>query len=678
MTTRSPRLPLALLSILVLFAAAAPAAAAVVRVPRPAREVKAAYAQLHRAGLRVAIARPFTLRSDAVTVVRAISPRAGTQVARGATVKLIVSCCRHATSRVARTPSLLPSLLGYRASTASTWASSNHRRLIVTLGRLRAGGAPQLLANYVVFRQSPAAGKAVTGRQPVQLSARQGTPAPCLPALGSVSVIHDSVAEVSMLPEPGSQPGALVAPNVYYGCVYRTKRQVKLAETYTAANRDFSLLHPAIAGTEFAAATATGSGKYGSTPEDFGIETYNLVTGKATKVYDAGTSQLDQVVVNSIGFTAWHEVTAPATTSTPFTDVSCPNANMCVAVDSGGSVFTTTSPSGGRGAWSQTQLSGASTLNGVSCASPTLCVAVSGAAVFVTTNPAGGAGAWSETTVPGANLQGVACQSASLCVAVGGNGIATSTNPAGGPAAWSFGPVAGATGLFGVACPSASLCVASDNKAGNILSSTNPSAGAATWSTANVDGSQALSDVGCASSSFCVATDFAGDVLTSTNPAGGLPAWQLSHIVNTQLTRVSCPSVSLCVAGSINGVATSTNPAGGSGAWSLNQIPGGSGIQGLSCATTSLCVAVNHGGEITTSSNPTAGSSAWGAATVDAPACAASAGCATEQIFAHDGSGTRSLDSTGPGSGKQLQALNLTDNQLTWTHDGTAESTTLG
>jgi hypothetical protein len=676
MNTRSPRLPLALLTILVVFAAAAPAAA--IQVTRGAREVTAVYAQLHRAGLRVTIARPFTLRSDAATVVQSIFPPAGTSVRRGATVKLTVSCCRRTTTRVAPTASLLPSLLGYGASTANTWASSRHRRLVVTLGGLRAGGASQLLDNYLVGRQSPAAGRVLIGRQPLRLSARQGTPGPCLPPLYAIPVIHDTLAEVSAVPNSDLKPADPAPGGTFFGCVYKTNRQVRLVRAFVGPNQDFALLHPAIAGTEFAAVTATGGGKYGSAPHTFGIQTYNLATGKTTRVYDAGPSLLDRVVVNSIGFTAWHQVTGPATPSTPFTDVSCPNANMCVAVDNGGSVFTTTSPSDGRGAWSQTQLAGASTLSGVSCASPTLCVAVSGPQVFVSTNPAGGADAWTATAVPGANLQGVACQSASLCVAVGDNGVATSTDPTSGPLAWTFGPVAGATGLLGVACPSASLCVASDNKAGNILSSTNPSGGAATWSSANVDGSQGLSGVGCASSSLCVATDFAGDVLTSTNPAGGLPAWQLSHVVNTPLTRVSCPSVSLCVAGSLNGVATSTNPTGGSGAWSLNQISGGNGIQGLSCPTTSLCVAVNAAGQITTSGNPTGGSSAWGAATVDAPVCAVSAGCATEQILAHDSSGTHSLDGTGPGSGKQLQGLTLAGDLLTWTHDGAAESTTLG
>ena len=134
---------------------------------------------------------------DGVTVVQSIFPPAGTPVMRGATVRLTVSCCRHATTRVARKPSLLPSLLGYGASTANAWASSSHRRLVVTLGGLRAGGAPQLLDNYLVGRQSPAAGRVLTGRQPLRLSVRQGTPGPCLPPLYAIPVIHDALAEVS-------------------------------------------------------------------------------------------------------------------------------------------------------------------------------------------------------------------------------------------------------------------------------------------------------------------------------------------------------------------------------------------------------------------------------------------------------------------------------------------------
>ena len=213
---------------------------------------------------------------------------------------------------------------------------------------------------------------------------------------------------------------------------------------------------------------------------------------------------------------------------------------------------------------------------------------------------------------------------------------------------------------------------------GNIVTTTAPSGGAANWSVSDIDGSQPLSAVSCASVAFCVVDDPAGDVLTSGNPSGGLPAWQLSHVVNTALERIACPSSSLCVAATLNGIATSASPTGGAGAWSQTQIPGGDGILGVSCPSVNLCVAVNQHGEITTSANPTGGTAAWGAATVDAPACAAAAGCDTEQIGAHDSSGLRTLDTTGPGSGTQLQSLTLTDNQLTWTHDGAPESATLG
>ena len=59
-----------LLGLLVALVAAVPAAARAAVVPRLSGDVNRAYAVLHREGFRVSIARPFTLRSDAATVVR--------------------------------------------------------------------------------------------------------------------------------------------------------------------------------------------------------------------------------------------------------------------------------------------------------------------------------------------------------------------------------------------------------------------------------------------------------------------------------------------------------------------------------------------------------------------------------------------------------------------------------
>lgn len=89
-------------------------------------------------------------------------------------------------------------------------------------------------------------------------------------------------------------------------------------------------------------------------------------------------------------------------------------------------------------------------LNGISCAGESLCVAVRyEGSVFVSTDPTGGASAWSVGEVNeghgATHLTAVSCPSTILCVAVSGgsnnsNGgkVLTSTDPTGGPGTWHF------------------------------------------------------------------------------------------------------------------------------------------------------------------------------------------------------------------------------------------------
>jgi hypothetical protein len=92
------------------------------------------------------------------------------------------------------------------------------------------------------------------------------------------------------------------------------------------------------------------------------------------------------------------------------------------------------------------------------------------------------------------------------------------------------------------------------------------------------------------------------------------------------LLGVSCPSTTLCVAsGTNNLIATSTDPTG-SDAWSYRYVGDGpwpetehwktqsiSGkpIRGLSCPSTTLCVGVTEQGNIYSSTDPTGSRSAW-------------------------------------------------------------------
>ena len=92
---------------------------------------------------------------------------------------------------------------------------------------------------------------------------------------------------------------------------------------------------------------------------------------------------------------------------------------------------------------------------------------------------------------------------------------------------------------------------------------------------------------------------------------------------NVRLFGMSCPSSSLCVAvGANNTIASSNDPAGGASQWSVVHPGVGADpiaenfrqIRGVSCPSPQLCVAVTFEGLIYTSTNPTGPASSWAVA----------------------------------------------------------------
>jgi hypothetical protein len=187
-----------------------------------------------------------------------------------------------------------------------------------------------------------------------------------------------------------------------------------------------------------------------------------------------------------------------------------------------------------------------------------------------------------------------------------------------------------ASPVTGLSCPSSSLCVAVDST-GHVATSASPAGGAGTWTSSDVDGSNDIVALSCPSVSLCVAVDAAGDVLASTDPTGGASAWTVSHVdsstaapgsyISQVFESISCASVSLCVAvDSAGDVATSTNPAAGGGTWDLSHIddevyyecyhygsePCQSPLIDISCPSLALCVAADGDGYIFTSTDPAA------------------------------------------------------------------------
>jgi hypothetical protein len=114
-------------------------------------------------------------------------------------------------------------------------------------------------------------------------------------------------------------------------------------------------------------------------------------------------------------------------------------------------------------------------------------------------------------------------------------------------------------------------------------------------------------------------------------------------------SAVSCASESLCVAVDRSGTALSTSdPAAPGASWSPVEIDGGQALSAVSCAPAGLCVAVDGRGYAFASSNP--GGGAWSPAPIDGAALTG-VSCPTASLcVAVDESGNV-LSSGSPGSG---------------------------
>jgi hypothetical protein len=230
-------------------------------------------------------------------------------------------------------------------------------------------------------------------------------------------------------------------------------------------------------------------------------------------------------------------------------------------------------------------------------------------------------------------IDGLSCPSIALCVGVDrAGGVLWSTAPA-SSRRWNTASIDGHTEITGVSCPAVSLCVAVD-AAGNVLTTQNVAAGAAGWAVARVDtsatqnntdnaGSVLLRGVSCPSTGLCVAVDAAGNALVSTNPtAGPSAAWTITHIdANTTvgctgaglscqppLVGISCASTTLCAAVDFAGNLLTTSQPAVAVPWATSPTNGGglSSLYGISCPVISFCVTVDGiaGGAI--SLNPAA------------------------------------------------------------------------
>ena len=305
----------------------------------------------------------------------------------------------------------------------------------------------------------------------------------------------------------------------------------------------------------------------------------------------------------------------PSVTHTgPLATVACARgATSCVLAGADGRVLSTANAGAATPAWvTSGVLDAFNAFSDVDCPTASACLAVDTTGhITISTNPTGGAGTWTTTTVAGNPKMGdLACPTTALCVATATNGeIVTIATPFGAPSV-TVRKVAGADTVTRITCPTAALCVAATD-AGRIVASTAPNSAA--WTVTAVSPAR-IDAIDCPAVDFCIAADWNLHVWTSANPIGG--AWVDQDVASTLdavPTAIACPSKEYCVAGdAIGHLYVVEGPVVfpwifGTGDASSVVPPGAPIINDIECNAEAVCTAVAGNGAVATAVVATGG-----------------------------------------------------------------------
>jgi hypothetical protein len=233
------------------------------------------------------------------------------------------------------------------------------------------------------------------------------------------------------------------------------------------------------------------------------------------------------------------------------TDLSCPTSSFCAAVDDIGNVFTTSDPTGGAKHWRGQDVDDIE-FKAISCASAHLCGAVDYyGRPFVSSSPA--AGTWHSTVSPSSDYNGlfaVSCVGRSLCVSVlDDSTVDVTTNASGASPTWHAFHVKGSA-WEGVSCPTTHKCVAvgSFTGPGRLAVTTHPtSAKSSAWKLVRTKHDDSFDNVSCASAKVCMVTGTKN--LYSNNASLSAKSWhQTKQPANSSQVGISCESTTICVA----------------------------------------------------------------------------------------------------------------------------------
>jgi len=186
----------------------------------------------------------------------------------------------------------------------------------------------------------------------------------------------------------------------------------------------------------------------------------------------------------------------------------------------------------------------------------------------------------------------VSCPTTAFCLVAGGNSQMVYRRSGN----WSSPQTVNAGGTFdSVSCRSATFCVAMTS--GHAVTYNGHS-----WSKAQKVGPEATYKISCPTTSFCAAVGASGmPGKPSTVATYNGHSWSSTQVSTTgtlddRLMGVSCASSTFCVAVNLDGQILTFNGA----KWAPSRVTGPKGLISVSCATPEFCMAVTDSGHSTT------------------------------------------------------------------------------
>ncbi len=282
---------------------------------------------------------------------------------------------------------------------------------------------------------------------------------------------------------------------------------------------------------------------------------------------------------------SWATVAGPGLAD--LTGLSCVSPTFCMATgQSATNVNAWNSKTFNGSTWSAERTVFANTLNmvAVSCVSTTFCVAVDNEARTATFKGLG----WTIDAPPSGfaarNGADISCSTTTSCVYVGTRvsaRVATRLTASG----WVGQPFNPGGTLRSVSCPSDSFCAAVD-VTGQLLRFNG-----ATWSAPSpARPAGGLFEVSCTSSSFCMATVDNVGVLRFNGAT-----WSKSKAIPALYAgRISCTSTTFCAVIGPDDVAFTFNGS----TWTQRAVPSGFSLNSLDCVSATWCLAFGEQGDV--------------------------------------------------------------------------------